>query len=334
MFVSVLCPNCSARINVPEQRLGRTIRCPRCLGDVPTEVDEPEAEPADELEAVEDEPQPLTRRKTGERPDRSDDSIDRPRKRKKKKKKRSEAEEEARRWLIWVAVGGGVLGIGLVALLIWGLNSAFRTEPPPTIPAERWQPVEVPNRMKVLFPGGAGRQVISPAGIQTVLYSCTPDKDVLFAAAYSEGPLPDAIRNMQLEAILNDSCDGALFSAKQAAGGKGVHELSRESVSIGPHKGKELVVEIQAREGGQLILRTFYHEGSGRRYFAMCGGKNYEADQPNVRKFLESFQILDNGLPDPPSEEKKKPADKKKGPAGPQGPALPKEGPPKEGPKK
>jgi predicted Zn finger-like uncharacterized protein len=331
MFVSVQCPNCAARINVPEQRLGRTIRCPRCLGDVPTEADEP----AEELEPVEEEPEPLPRRKLVERPERSTDSLDRPRKRK-KKKKRSEAEEAARRWLIWVAVGGGGLGIGLVALLIWGLNSAFRSEPPPTIPAERWQPLEIPNRIKVLLPGFAARQQGPAAGgIQSVMYLCQADKDNVFGVGYSEGALPDAIRNMQLEAILNDSCEGALHNIRQMAGGKGVHELSRESVSIGPHKGKELVIEIQAREGATMIMRTFYHEASGRRYIAMCGGKNYEADQPNVKKFFESFQILDNGLPDPPPEEKKKePADKKKGPAGPQGPALPKAAPPKEGPKK
>jgi predicted Zn finger-like uncharacterized protein len=248
MFVSVQCPNCAARINVPEQRLGRTIRCPRCLGDVPPETDEP----AEELEAVEEEPEPLPRRKTGERPERSTDSLDRPRKRK-KKKKRSEAEEAARRWLIWVAVGGGALGIGLVALLIWGLNSAFRSEPPPTIPAERWQPVEIPNRMKVLFPGFAARQNISPAGISTVMYMCNVDKDQVFGVGYSEGPLPDAIRRMSLEQILNDSCDGTIAGLKQVTGGKGVHELSRESVSIGPHKGKQLVIEIQAREGGSDV---------------------------------------------------------------------------------
>jgi hypothetical protein len=55
----------------------------------------------------------------------------------------------------------------------------------------------------------------------------------------------------------------------------------------------------------------------------MCGGKNYDEDHPNVKKFFESFQILDNGLPDPPPEEKKKEptkgpgASKKKEAAGP-----------------
>jgi hypothetical protein len=300
---------------------------------VPTEADEPEAEPSEELEAVEKEAESLPRRKSGDRTIRPSDSIDRPRKR--KRKKRSKAEEDAKRWLIWVAIGGGVLGIGLVALLIWGLNSALRSEPPPTIPDDRWKPVEVPNRMKIHFPGFASRQNIAPAGIQTVMYMCNVGQDQVFGVGYSEGPLPDAIRNMQLEAILDDSCNGALANLKQMTGGKGVHELSRDSVSIGPHKGKQLVIEIQAREGGQMILQTFYHEGSGRRYIAMCGGKNYEEDHPNVKKFFESFQILDNGLPDPPPEEKKKePDDKKKGPAGPQWPALPKAAPPKEGPKK
>jgi hypothetical protein len=128
---------------------------------------------------------------------------------------------------------------------------------------------------------------------------------------------------MQLEAILDDSCDGALFNVKQMTGGKGVHEESRDSITLGPHRGKQLVIEIQARDGGQMMLRTFYHEGSGRRYIAMCGGKNYDVDHPNVRKFFESFQILDNGLPDPPPEEKKKEptkgpgASKKKETAGP-----------------
>jgi hypothetical protein len=66
----------------------------------------------------------------------------------------------------------------------------------------------------------------------------------------------------------------------------------------------------------------------------MCGGKNYDEDHPNVKKFFESFQILDNGLPDPPPDEKKEKADKKKGPAGPkQGPAGPNQAQPKQGPK-
>jgi len=260
MFISVACPTCSARINVPEQRLGRKIPS----------------------------------------------------------------------WLTWVPVVGGILGIGLVALFIGGLNSAFGAEPPPTIPDDDWKPVKVPNRMKVLFPGSAARQKIAPAGIDTVMYMCTVDKDQIFGVGYSEGPLPDYIRNMKLEAILDDSCEGALHNIKQMTGGKGVKELSRDAVTLGAHKGKQLVIEIQVGDGGQMIMRTFYHKDSGRRYIAMCGGKNYNADQPNVKKFFESFQILDNGKPDPPPEGKKKePADKNKR----EGPAVPKDIQPKEGPK-
>jgi hypothetical protein len=258
MFVSVASPNCSARIIVPEQRLGRIIRS----------------------------------------------------------------------WLTWVHDGGGMLGIGLVALLIGGLNSAFGADPPPTIPDDRWKPVEVPNRMKVLFPGSAERQKIAPEGIQTIMYMCNVDKDQVFGVGYSEGPLPDKIRNMKLEDILDDSCDGALARMKLTTGGKGVKELSRDSVTLGAHKGKQLEIEIQVGDGGRMIMRTFYHKDSGRRYIAMCGGKDYKADQPNVKKFFESFQILDNGKPDPPPEEKKKePADKNKK----EGPAVLKDVQPKEG---
>jgi hypothetical protein len=163
------------------------------------------------------------------------------------------------------------------------------------------------------------------------MYMCNVDKNQVFGVGYSEGPLPDYIRNMKLEDILDDSCNGALKNIKQMTDGKGVKELSRDSISKGPHKGKQLVIEIQADEGGQMILQTFYHKDSGRRYIAMCGGKNCKADQPNVKKFFESFQILDNGKPDPPPEEKKKePADKNKK----EGPAVPKDVQPKEGPKK
>jgi hypothetical protein len=74
----------------------------------------------------------------------------------------------------------------------------------------------------------------------------------------------------------------------------GGREVRRESVQLGPYPGKQLVIYIP-QAGGHMISRCYL--AGGRLYITMCGGSGYDASHKDVRRFLDSFEILDAGTP-------------------------------------
>jgi hypothetical protein len=299
MSTRIDCPQCGAGLQVPDHVLGKKIRCPKCQGVVPTPAPaaaEPAeadpvrhgltpAEPAGPRAAPSPEP-PAAK------------AIDVRPVRKKRRPRR-------RIGLPGIAVEGGVVkvAVGLVCLVVFGVlgyiavRAAFRVRPPSPIPAERWQPFEAAGRCKALLPGTPERKnqpVV--AGMSVVLHMTQPSRDAVFGVGYSEGLLPPERRNLPAEQLLNDSCDGSAANLAKMGG----REVRRESVQLGPYPGKQLVIYIPQADG-HMMSRCYL--AGGRLYIIMCGGSGYDTSHPDVRRFFESFEILDPGKPptEPPS---------------------------------
>jgi hypothetical protein len=279
MITTVPCPHCSAKLQVPDARLGVVIQCPLCHKPVRT------ARPASgDVEVIDDDPdiddggpRRSPRDALAERA--ADGTPPPPRKKKKKKKKGAEPD-----WKLikWVAVGGAVA----VGLLAWGLFLLLQGTPPPAIPGEKWVPLEVPGRFKVLLPGHAQMTTQNLPGVVMHSYSASPGPQAVFAVAYSEGPLPEARRALGVEGLLHDSCDGAMLKTP------GAREESRTPVELNGIPGKQLVAKVP--EGrGKLIMRNYYNPKSGRIFIVLVGGEKYDVGQDNVEKVFNSFQILD-----------------------------------------
>jgi hypothetical protein len=100
--------------------------------------------------------------------------------------------------------------------------------------------------------------------------------------------LPPHRLALPVETLLTDTCNGTVANVANMGG----QEERREAIQLGPHVGKELSVFIP-RANGRIISR-FYIVG-GRLYMAMCGGSGHDVGHANVKRFFESFTILDAG---------------------------------------
>jgi hypothetical protein len=154
------------------------------------------------------------------------------------------------------------------------------------IPDQKWQALEVPNRLRVRLPGPAQKVTQPVAGMTMIMHQYQPDPHSIYAVAYMEGTLPENRRSLPVETLLNDSCNGSVANL-QAQGGV---EESRRSVQLGPHPGKELVVNM-VKADGKMVSRVYI--AHGRLYIVMAGGLGLHADHENVKRLFDSFEILE-----------------------------------------
>lgn len=182
MSLAIHCSHCNSRLGIPENLLGKPIRCPNCSqgftarldGDAPDEdviEDGVEiVEEHDEFELVEDDPPPRRRRRDDDdddddeprRPsrrraliddddDEDDDFDERPRRPRKKRPRRRETSSN----LLGLTIGGGVLLlVGVVAVLAIVGGGGGRD--PHADPAKvNWVAFAPPdNSFTTSFPGG------------------------------------------------------------------------------------------------------------------------------------------------------------------------------------
>src|SRR5437763_144619 len=133
----VSCPDCQVNLRVPDQHLGKAIRCPKCRGVIETQA--PESQAAEGVVAALPPEPVLPRAPVAPR-------------RKKRLKKKYEP-----RFPVRTAVG---LGIGGFFMLVVGIfvfwfvryGTHFRMA---GIPEEKWETLEIPHRLKVRLPGPA-----------------------------------------------------------------------------------------------------------------------------------------------------------------------------------
>lgn len=146
MPVAVTCSSCTTRLQIPDNGLGKRVKCPKCANVFVAEDDDApvEAELDNEIaekpitvakrrRAVDELPVPTGKRRA-EQPDEeeavelveevAEDEEERPRKKKRKKKRRrfrvaeSKDEYEAPAWPWWVFGGGGVAAVMLFFLVL------------------------------------------------------------------------------------------------------------------------------------------------------------------------------------------------------------------------
>jgi hypothetical protein len=250
---------------VPDEHLGKAIRCPKCRGVI-------ETQPSQGIVASLP-PEPVAP---------CAPFALRPKKRRFKKK-----EYEPRvpvRTLVGLGIGGFCF-LAAVGFVIWFVRYGYHYRMA-GIPESQWQPLEIPNRLRVRLPGAA-QQVSQPiAGMTMVMHQCQPDKNSVYAVAYMEGSLPAHRRALPVETLLNDSCDGSVANLR-AQGGV---EESRRSVKLGPHPGMELVVDMPKKDG-KMVSRIFIV--NSRLYIVMAGGFGLRPGHENVNRLFDSFEILE-----------------------------------------
>ncbi|HEV3449261.1 MAG TPA: hypothetical protein VG099_31790, partial [Gemmataceae bacterium] len=302
MPITVICQSCGARLKAPDEQAGRKGKCPKCQAAIELTAAPPVPAPANQgiieafrvAEPVTPAVEALASPARAEALD-----VSRRGKRRKKKRKTFFGGFELPSINIEMTVLGPLLGLGLMVAMGYAgyyiVRNAMRMPPPPVIAAERWQPVEVPNRVKCLLPGPANRvsqPVPGVAGMQMIMYSCQPDKDSIYALGYMDGELPAERRNLPVETLLNDACDGSIRNTER----QGAVESGRESIQLGPFPGKQISSTI-ARAGAKTVARIYM--AHGHLYIVMAGAVGLENDHANVKRLFDSFEILDTGGPPP-----------------------------------
>jgi hypothetical protein len=281
MPLDTACPSCSMKITVPDEHLGMQLACPQCHNFIPTEP----LTVLSDYDIVEEAPlasfAPASKTLTAEQKEFKKQRLAR--------KKKKEKEEAAQKKLRMMIVGGVTVGgLCMMAVVIWIFSMIITQPSADDFADQEWKPLIVPDRVKVLFPGESkhNRQQVGPITLHA--YSWSPDRNSMFMISYSEGNMPEDRRRLSEERLLNDSCDGAVANME------GAKELSRKSIKLGDIPGKEMVVYIPQGKG-KGIMRAYYHKDQGRIYLLMAGGKGYQPDNPNVKKFFDSFEILEKG---------------------------------------
>jgi hypothetical protein len=215
---------------------------------------------------------------------------------------------------------GGFCLLVVAAFIFWFVRYGYHYRMA-GIPEGQRLPLEIPNRLRVRLPGAA-QQISQPiAGMTMIMHQCRPDKNSEYAVAYMEGSLPAHRRALPVETLLNDSCDGSVANLR-AQGGV---EESRRSIQLGPHPGKELVVDMPKKDG-KMVSRVFIV--NYRLYVVMAGGFGLRPGHENVNRLFDSFEILEQ--PGEAAAPAGGPAGAPPavGPAGPTGPAGPASKPP------
>ncbi|MFO0929126.1 MAG: hypothetical protein U0736_19240 [Gemmataceae bacterium] len=328
MAATVTCSHCQVRLRIPEEHLGKNLRCPRCrntfVGQAVPEASEatsaappppeenrvttapaaqapePAAErlrPRESPPPPEDDDEPVELEPV-ENDDRQDsDRKDSPRPRRRRKKKPKGIFQ--RLGLPSVAIEPGLVKLGMSVLLgalglvagFFTVRALFRPSPPPVIAEKEWQLLDVPGRCKVLLPGVPKQQSQNAGGIEMVMHSVDPagDNRASYGIGYSQTGLPPQRRELPVDQLLNDACDGSVARLKSMTECK---EVKREDIQLGDYPGKELVVAIPAARG-KMITRVYM--AKGRLYMLIAGAKGLETDHKNVKRMFESFDIQDDG---------------------------------------
>jgi hypothetical protein len=180
---------------------------------------------------------------------------------------------------------GGVCFILAAGFIFWFVRYGYHFKVA-AIPDEQWRILEIPNRVKVRLPGTAQKITQPIAGMTMIMHMCNPDKNSFYAVSYMEGVLPENRRALPVETLLNDSCDGSVANLR-AQGGV---EESRQPVQLGPHPGKELVVNM-TKADGKVVSRVFI--ANSRLYVVSAGGLGFRPDHENVQRLFDSFEILE-----------------------------------------
>lgn len=298
MDQTATCPNCSLTLSVPPQALGRSLRCPGCQVVFAAPAPPPAAPahpypphypypypPHAAAPPPPPAPPPPAPFAFDAKPG-ADADDDRPTRRRYKPAKGANP----------VVVIVGLVFAVTVGIGVWYALSVLRS--PKAIPDAAWKSVEVPGVLRVKLPGSSSTETLNSAGARFVMQTCSPDEDSMYGVGYMPDPIPEQRRSLSAERLLNDACDGS----KNSLAKQGGVEVSRESITLGPHPGKQLVVDVP-QGNGKLVYRIYL--ANDRIVMLMAGGKGLDADHSNVKKLFASLEITTVSAPPPPDKEPK-----------------------------
>ncbi len=213
-------------------------------------------------------------------------------------------------WVVaWLAVGvalaaagfflprrrPGRLGtaLGLTAAGCAGLGVALPFAaggPSPPIDAAAWQEVVAADgRFRLLMPGEPEIRVQQVAGMRgplTVLGVERKREDAAFFLSHGEIE-PWDLERVPLARRFAEARDGMLANTP---GGRCVAE---RPIDLDGAPGREFILEVPGK--GTLVARAY---AAGRRWYVLlAAGRGYQPDTPDVRKFHDSFRLIN---PSPP----------------------------------
>ena len=290
MPVSIVCPNCDARLTAPDTVLGKKVKCKKC--DEPflakrASADDEESprkpakvrRPADEDAGDEDQPRPKAKKKGA-------------------KKKGSPA------MLIVLLVVGAVVLIGGGV----GVYLGFIKEDKPTEAASNNNPVKGPpgsNKGPPGMPGAAGAwfEHVDADGKYRISF---PGRPTTQNQTVMVGGMQHTLKVTQLQAGVEIFVANAvvippgqdqdpevlLNTAEQQAGAQVPNSTvtSKQPISHAGVNGREIVLAIQSPAGPLTgVVRVFVN--NGRIYSLGVVGPTVQASSPNVVKFFESLKF-------------------------------------------
>jgi hypothetical protein len=314
MPITIICPNCDARLSAPETVLGKKVKCKKCdepfvAGQAAPEdaVDERPAKrgkAAARSRANDDEDAPPRKATKARGPvDDEDQAADEPRpkaktKGKKKKKQGSPA-------LLFVLFGVGALvliggGLGIYFGFIKedkltqstaGTDGSKGPPAPPKGPpggpvaVGAWvEHVDAEGKFRISFPGrpSTQNQTVNAGGVQQTLRVTQLQAGVEVFVANA----------VAIPAGENADPERLLDAAEQQAGAQmqGATVASKQPVTHAGVSGRELVISIQSPAGVLTgVVRLFVT--NGRIYTFGVVGPAVQSGSPNVVKYFESLKL-------------------------------------------
>jgi hypothetical protein len=134
----------------------------------------------------------------------------------------------------------------------------------------------------VLMPGPAAEhqaELKTEAGAVNVTYFVAEDKHVTYVVSCSKFA-KGALKADTQEKRLDNARDGAL----ESAGGK---LESEKPVKLGPHSGRELLID-----GSKAFVRTRIYAMDNKLYQTMAVGSRKHVNGADAKKFLDSFKVI------------------------------------------
>jgi hypothetical protein len=181
---------------------------------------------------------------------------------------------------------GGLVVVGVVVYAIANQSD--------DISESKWRMFEQPGCCKILLPGRPEQQNKNlPAGLAITSQLVNISRSCAFAVGYTSEFTLDRLTEAP-DMLLNQMCDECVKDInKQFA----VIETRRESISFGKIPGRQIEMDAP-KFGSHLIVR--YYLTTNRVYLTMAGGRNYTVEHPDVKRFHDSFEILDKQSNPPP----------------------------------
>jgi flagellar basal body-associated protein FliL len=289
MPITLTCPNCDARLSVPDTVLGKKIRCKKC--------DEPfVAKRSSRLDDEDDRPRkPAVRRR--------DD--DEPRPRGKRMGKSSKKQGGVPILVTLIVIGAVVLiGGGIAAYFLF-----IKEDKPADTPVAQaegaggpkangvmgparpivWVDFTAPDKsFTAKFPQQPARKTeqfqsdIGPIQVDEHEADTGLVRANVGHASPTSGRAIDGVSLEQIEQVLDSLCTYLVHESTRG------REVSRKPIDQDGRPGREMVVE-RTGGGGGATVRVFV--GKGRIWILFIENKQTKPDQAMVEKFFQGFEL-------------------------------------------